>query len=83
MTMKLLLRLYRLAPAFAFIIMPLIAHADDEDARPLSPEQLSAQRTALGVIGTLIIAAIGFYFFRRWQTVRSGNTIEGGYRDDE
>jgi predicted secreted protein len=66
-----------------FLVLPLIARADDDENVPLSPQQLAAQRTVLGVIGAIVLLLVGFYLFRRWQTVHSGNIIEGGYGDDD
>ncbi len=60
-----------------------VAHADDDESVPLTAQQLSSQRTVLGVIAGIVVLAIGFYLFRRWQTIRSGNTIDGGYGKDD
>ena len=76
-------RIWKMAPATMLVLLPLIARADSDENVPLSPQQLAGQRAVLGVIAGLILIANGFYFFRRWQTIRSGNTIEGGYGDDE
>jgi hypothetical protein len=74
--------LWKVPIAAALIMLPLIARADEDENIPLSPQQLSAQRTVLGAIAALVVVGIGFYLFRRWQTLRSGNTVDGGYKDD-
>lgn len=64
-------------------MLPLVAHADEDDNVPLSQDTLRAQRITFGVIGALVVAGIVFYLFRRWQTIKSGNSVDGSYRDDD
>lgn len=65
--------------SFAMFLAPIaaLAQGKDEDARPMPPEALQFQRSALGVIALVVLAAVGFYYFRRWQTVRSGRSVDG------
>jgi hypothetical protein len=63
-----------------FTLLPLIVWAQgdqDEKPVPLTPEAKAAQLTVFGVIGLIVCLGIAWYFIRRWQILRSGNTVHG------
>src|SRR5579862_2784807 len=58
----------------ALALMPVIAlaqHDDDEKPTPIDPKTAAAQNQIIGVIILLIVLALGWYWFRRWQIVRA------------
>ncbi len=74
---------YVLLAAVLGLVTPLLARADeDSKPTPLPEPALAAQRLTLGAIALVVIAGIGFYYFRRWQTIKGGNTVYGNTRDD-
>lgn len=64
------------------VLLPVAAFAHDEAPQPLPEETLAAQRLSLGAIAAVVLVGVGFYLFRRWQTVRGGNTVYGNTRDE-
>lgn len=62
-----------LAGSVALALMPTVVLAQDADSKPtpIDPKTAAAQNQILGVIGLMIVLAVGWYYLRRWQIVRA------------
>lgn len=77
----------RVLPALlscALFLMSASAWARDEDENmPLSEQDKAHQLTAFAIIGVIVLLGVGFYYFRRWQTLHSGNVVHGNEQDED
>ena len=66
-----------------FLMSVTVWAAPDEDANmPLDARAKADQLWTFGIIGVLVVLGVGFYYFRRWQTLHAGNVVHGSDRDD-
>ena len=61
--------------AVAMALTPVIAHAqhDEDKPVPLDPQTAAAQNRTLGIITLMVVLAIAWYYFRRWQIIRAAS----------
>ena len=68
----------------ALLALPVAAWADDDDKPvPLDPKVAAAQNWTIGIICGLVCLAGAWYYFRRWQIMRSGNQVHGDSRNQD
>ncbi len=59
-----------------------MAH-DDDAPQPMDAHSKAIQMWTWSIAGIVVVLAVGFYWFRRWQTTHSGNVVHGYERDDK
>lgn len=63
------------------LALPLVVRADDDEKPvPLDPQTKAAQNWVFGIIALIVVLALGWYWWRRRQIIRSGRSVDGDTR---